>query len=142
MKKLKITTLFILLLTPLVLSAKIEFRSPIKNSYQKNANISYLSIENNIKTTHHPIITNNNTSYYKQYKIATTPHQMVSYNNHITMTSFNAAEHKPFDDSDAIVNTAPKQYAFGPPDKGPIGDVIFPLLLFVGIYLIKLRIKS
>ena len=142
MKILKITLLFALILTPVIGSAKIELRTPKTPYKTKNikSNFSILSIDNNTPATPNQTIGNNNSNYYRQYKPTSTINQNISYNNHITIES-NFNDNTPFNE-DAIVNTAPKQYAFGPPDKGPIGDVIWPLLIFVGIYLIKLRIKS
>ena len=142
-----------ILLLSLSLSAEIKFRTTVptfsiqktkhnkQNTHQNN--ISYLSIDNDLPSTYRQTITGNNTNYYKKYNNSTTTNPQVSYNNYPTIESYNAANRTPVDGEETAINTTSAQYSqFGPPDKGPIGDVIWPLLIFVGIYILKLRIEN
>lgn len=150
-----------ILLLSLSLSAEIKFRTTAptfsnqktkhnqrinnisnkQNTHQNN--ISYLSIDNDLPSTYRQTITGNNTNYYKKYNNSTTNNPQVSHNNYPTIKSYNVANRTPFDGEETAINTTSAQYSqFGPPDKGPIGDVIWPLLIFVGIYILKLKVES
>ena len=116
----------------------------VSNDYiTHKTDVSYLSIENNQHTTYQRNrITNKNTSYYHRYSPISSQNTKVSYNNHVAVKSYNVANRTPFENDAATVQTSSAQYSqFGPPDKGPISDVVWPLLIFVGIYLLKLRVK-
>ena len=117
----------------------------ISNDYVTHkTNVSYLSIENNQHaTSHRNTITGKNTNYYHRYSPISSQNTKVSYNNHVAIKSYNVANRTPFEGDANAIQTTPAQYSqFGPPDKGPIGDVVWPLLIFVGIYLLKLKVKS
>lgn len=117
----------------------------ISNNYVTHkTNVSYLSIENNQHaTSHRNTITGKSTNYYHRYSTISSQNTKVSYNNHVAIKSYNVANRAPFEgDATAILTTTAQYSQFGPPDKGPISDVIWPLLIFVGIYLLKLKVES
>ena len=158
MKFIKVTTLCLLMIYSSSTSAEINFRTATPNfSIEKTKNnkrinkatnnihgnsVSYLSIENNPTSTYRQTIGGNGTNYYHRYSKTTTQSQQVSYNNHIAMKSYNVANRDPFDGGE-VINTSSARYSqMGPPEEGPISDIIWPLLLFVGISLLKLRVKN
>ena len=145
-----------LLLITVGVDAEIKFRSTSPNlqpSYRvktytpsfkltptrETTNRSYITHE-----THHNryekrvnLYNSNQSSYYHRYTPEETKINQVAYNKHITMSSYNPANNQPFDGGAAVINTAPVQYAFGPPAEGPISDFIIPMLLFIGLYIIR-----
>lgn len=111
----------------------------ITNDYTTHkSNVSYLSIENN---QHHSSATKtiigNGTNYYHHYSPISSPNRDVTYSN-VEIKSYNVANRTPFEGDVVTIQTTPAQYSqFGPPDIGPISDVILPLLFFAIIYLLK-----
>lgn len=81
-------------------------------------------------------------SYYHRYAPTSTTIQNVSYTQHTTIKTYNLANNQPFEDGNSVIKTGPTQFAYGPPEEGPIGDIIFPMLIFIGIYLWKLKLEN
>jgi hypothetical protein len=104
----------------------------------QKTDVSYLSIENNQYTTsRRNRMTSKNTNYYQRYSPVYSQSTNISYNNHITVKSYNVANRAPFEGDAASVQTSSSKYSqFGPPEEGPISDVIWPLLLCIGIYIL------
>ena len=107
-------------------------------------NVSYISIENNqCHSTATKAIISNNTTYYHHYSPISSQNKKVLHNNHTTIKSYNIANRTPFEGDVVTIQTSPARYSqFGPPELGPISDIILPLLFCVGFYLLKLKIKN
>lgn len=103
---------------------------------------SYLTNETHQgrKNHHYQNISNSaQTSYYHRYTTTSTSTQNVSFHGPTTIKAYNPANNQPFNEANNTIAVGPTQYSFGPPAEGPIGDVIFPLLIFIGIYILKLK---
>ena len=118
----------------------IEQTTP-KLNYQP---ISYLTNDahQGRRQQYHQNIYGSSQSYYHHYSPIGTTTSNVSYTQHTTIKTYNPANNQPFNDNDATIKTNPTQFAFGPPVDGPINDFVLPMLIFIGIYLIKLKIKN
>ena len=133
--------LFILLFTlmPWALSANITFRKPTHQS--RKHNVSYLTIDTKTEKSGQQHIQGSSSNYYHSYAPNQTSSQSVAYNHHSTMKAHSSHDLQPFEET-TTVGIGKQQNAYGPPVEGPISDVILPLLLLAGGYVIFLKSKK
>lgn len=154
-----ITILILLLGFSISSSAEIKFRSTApalnpKYKYRVYTPHFNLNTSPNIVTNHstsyltndtHHNKTNrryyfygtNQTSYYHKYNPTETTIKNLSFNNLAQIRPSNSNSNQPFNDANDVISTAPSQFAYGPPQEGPIGDILLPFLIFTAIYIIK-----
>lgn len=93
-------------------------------------NVSYLSSQTQNQTPTRQYVTGNSQDVkYYRYEIDNTLSRIDE-----SLTASQNPSLKPFNEQ--IIETAPSQYAYGPPVEGPVSDVILPLLCFIGLYIV------
>lgn len=123
-----------------------KYKPELNNNYRNNRGILNTSTEANRAINASGAISGADIRQYNkvsQIAQATNATYSMPTNSGIRMnTQTEAFSEEVTDETTSSTNNNPYEGSGAPPEFAPIGNAVLPLLLFVGIYLIKLRNKK